>query len=441
MIRLRATLDQDQRGTVVDMMYPLPVEAKPPPPRGSTSPSTPSLLQRLLGIVFISAVLIWMLPLMGFILLLNFPDQAHVDAWLLNHSNHFKEQRDASFSALLAIPSVLLALYGALLAIPASNLPSTASRDGSQMLAEIQDNHQRVKQREAVIFAAWLVSLTLVIYHFVGVIGSAALIRHYEWYMPASFIREIKKFAYVSWIHPNYLLAQLVLFIIILITMVEVAVPLSDKLGGELKRLQRLRKLLAVMVQLRMPPSPAGVWVSCAVIGVNLSAAISLVWMSNSVKVLVYTILVWIVAFVQYVLSLSGGTQIDAEMKILRWTVTAALLLPTLGMIEKLVDISQRISAAHLIALTSFIGLFIGTSVILGAVRPHIRKWDFAWERRWRFHTTLRRYCSEREGLVRYLTRADDALVLTLVTAQAELEKEQPTYASDYRLLLNKAVQ
>lgn len=389
--------------------------------------------------IILSAIFLWFLPFAAFLLLGGFPDQVLLDAWLADSSIHFKEQRDASFSALLAIPGVLLGIYGAMLALPAHKLPSAVSLGGLQMMVEIQDNYERSKQRGAVIVAAWFVSLTFVSYHTVGVFGSAAFIRHYEWYMPEGFVQKIRKFAYVSWIHPNYLLAQAVLFIVIVITMVEVAVPLVDQLGGELKRLERLRTLWGVMVQFRKSPPRYGRWVSGSVLIVNLIAAVGLILMSNSLELLVYTIIEWILLLALYFLSFSERSQSDSEMKILRRVSTVLLLLPTLRIIEDLVKDSQSVSNAYIASVSLLIVLFTVSAVILGVVRPHIPSWDFAWERRILFNMALRRYVSEREGLARYMFRADDALILTLLTAQAELEKKQPHLLSDHKLLLDPA--
>lgn len=395
---------------------------------------------RVVNMIILSAILLWFLPLAAFLLLGAFPEQALLDAWLTDYSIHFKEQREASFSALLVIPGVLIGVYGAMLALPAHKLPSVTSLGGSRMMIEIQDNYQRVKQREAVIVAAWFVSLALVSYHVVGVFGSAAFIRHYGWFVPEGFMQKIRKFAYVSWIHPNYLLAQVVLFIIIVITMVEVAVPLVDQLGGELKRLERLRALWGVMVQFRKKPPRYGRWVSCSILIVNLTMAVGLIWMNSSRRTFGSIVIVWVVMLALYVFSFSERSQSDIDIKILRWTFAVLFLLPSIIMIEYLYNIFRQVSIVYFASASLLIVLFIATAVMLGVVRPYIPNWDFEWERSILFNMALRSYVSEREGLARYMFRADDALILTLLTAQAELEKKQPHFLSDHKLLRSPLV-
>lgn len=435
---MQATLESSQREALLEVVCPLPVIGKRPCSKRKHRQGVSNVGRRAFALLLSAIFFLWMTPLMGFMLLLTFPAQESLDKWLGLYSTGLRTQGEASYSALLTVQVVLLALYAAMRSLPTNKIPSIASLHGVRLLNAIEENYQRSMQREHIANITLVLSMLLMTYHMVGVFGTRVFMCIYAWHLPEEIVRKIMQtFTYDPWIHFNYLFAQIVLFIATTVAVIEVGVPLADSLGTELKRTMRLRELWGLLVRFQTPTSKTGRWISITILMANIGSGTLFMWSSGSAIVLAHLMLMWMILSLQWFYSFQERSKADRSFGFLRWTLTYTLLFPTISLIKVLLTKESLPAGTEYTTLTWFLmAIFIVTTVIMGTVRPHVQRWDFTWERKLLSRMTLRGYCRERELLASYLDGVDDTVILPFLRAQEELEKKNPILTSECRLLL-----
>lgn len=379
----------------------------------------------IIGMLLLTCVL----PLYA-LLLLTVPVWSNtIGVWIGAYSETLKAQREASYAALLICQSIFLALFVGMLFAPTFQLKIPSGLHGELIVSRMHELSAQHARRQSIALIFVLISMVLVVYSAVGVLGTDKVLRVYGWALNQSTTGNLAQFAWEPWIHPNYFFGHVIVLVVALIVIVSFGMRPTDRLSDQLDRLERLNTLRSDIVKDTEEARVRASWWLWAAVGVcAVSGVILVVTIENWIFIILYA-----AAFILVALCSSYAGQLrmwgTQDRRVVYGTVLTIQIIVLVVLLVSVGSIvAQRGSTLLVLYVLGAAFIHFGTLLWLAAIRPLRRSADTQLEREAHLVESVRAYRRERAALEGYLRVADEDALHVLISAEAALEAQAPVY-------------